>query len=162
MIDWPNIVSTLVAAAIGGCVAACVASRQIEASLQVEREKVRKETSKELIEAIDSLVHIAYRHDSEEKRHERQRLRRRILSLTALALPERFSDTQRHLDLIDRWWWKQSHPASPAVQGAGYTATNGFFEGVKTQLFCDIFGQRIEFSGDSERTDGSGQAAIAR
>nr|WP_238396060.1 hypothetical protein [Xanthomonas fragariae] len=152
----------MVAAAIGGCVAACVASRQIEASLQVEREKVRKETSKELIEAIDSLVHIAYRHDSEEKRHERQRLRRRILSLSALALPERFSDTQRHLDLIDRWWWKQSHPASPAVQGAGYTATNGFFEGVKTQLFCDIFGQRIEFSGDSERTDGSGQATIAR
>ena len=159
MIDWPNIVATLAAAAIGGWVAAGVANRQIQTSLQVEREKVRKETSKELIEAIDSFVHIAYRHDSEEKRRERQRLRRRILSLTALALPERFADTQRHLDLIDRWWWKQSHPAAMPVQGAGYTATNDFFEAVKTQLFREVFGQRIEFSSESERTDDPGQNA---
>ncbi|CTP92549.1 hypothetical protein [Xanthomonas graminis] len=154
MIDWPNILATLAAAAIGGWVAAGVASRQIQASLQVEREKVRQETSKELIEAIDSFVHIAYRHDNEEKRHERQRLRRRILSLTALALPEQFSDTQRHLDMIDRWWWrKQYQPSAPPIQGTGFTATNDFFEGVKTRLFRDVFGQRIEFSGESERTD---------
>ena len=153
MIDWPNITATLAAAAIGGWVAAGVAKRQIQASLEVEREKVRKETSKELIEALDSFVHIAYRHDSEEKRHERQRLRRRILSLTALALPARFADTQSHLDMIDRWWWKQKHPSAPPVTGAGYTATNEFFETVKTDLFREVFGQRIEFSRESANTD---------
>ncbi len=80
-IDWPNITATLAAAAMGGWVAASVAKRQITAAVQVERDKAKREAGRELLESIDSYLHIAYRGDGDQ-RWERQRLRRKIISLT--------------------------------------------------------------------------------
>jgi len=146
MIDWPNIVATLAAALIGGLIASKVARHQIQANQQVEREKIRKETARELIEAIDSYVHIAYRDSSDAATLERQRLRKRILSLTALTAPDRFQHVKDHLIGIDRWW-RQKQPgfSGPYVAGFGLTATQTFFESLKTDLFCQVFGQQFDF-----------------
>jgi len=150
MIDWPNVTATLVAALLGGWVATKIAKSQIQAMTQAEREKMRKETGLELMEAIDSFMHIAYRDQDEQSRFERQRLRRRILSLTALTLPDSFQSVQQHLDGIERWWrHKQGEFTGSPPAGMGYTATSSFFEALKTNLFVEIFDQRIQFSRDT-------------
>ncbi len=145
MIDWPNITATLIAAAIGGLIASKVARHQIEANQRAEREKVRRETARELIEAIDSYVHIAYRDQSDASPQERQRLRKRILSLVALTLPDNFPPVREHLDGIDRWWW-QKQSGGTSAKGFGLTATNQFFEKLKSELFSQVFGQQFDFS----------------
>jgi hypothetical protein len=94
VIDWPNIAATLASACVGGLIAAGIAGRQIKASHAAERDKTRRECARDLIESIDSFLHIAYRNETHEARLERQRLRRRILSLLATCLPERFEATQ--------------------------------------------------------------------
>lgn len=139
MIDWPNVVATLFAAGVGGWVASSIARSQMKATLQVEREKARKDSARELVEAVDSYVHIAYRdQEGGQSKYERQRLRRRILSLCVLTLPKRFADVQEHLDAIDRWWLRRCGMVGVPVAGVGYTATNAFFEGFKTQLFREV------------------------
>lgn len=90
-IDWPNITATLAASIIGGLIAAYVARGQIRAAMQVERDKARRETALELLESMDSYVHIAYRGEDAQQHWERQRLRRRIISLTVLTLPEQLT-----------------------------------------------------------------------
>lgn len=63
-IDWPNIAATLASAFIGGLIAAGVAGRQIKASHSAERDKTRRECARDLIESIDSFLHIAYRSET--------------------------------------------------------------------------------------------------
>ncbi|KRG63654.1 hypothetical protein ABB27_17410 [Stenotrophomonas terrae] len=150
MIDWPNVMATLCAALIGGLVATKVAKGQVQAMLQAEREKSQKETALELLESIDSFVHIAYRGGDEQSRLERQRLRRRMLSLTVLTVPNRFTDLQSHLDGVDRWWFRKNNGGTQKIADVGYTATNDFFERLKTDLFCEVFGQKISFSDVNE------------
>lgn len=65
--DWSNIFATLVASMIGGLVATSIARRQINATMQVERDKSRREVALELLESVDSYVHIAYRGGAEER-----------------------------------------------------------------------------------------------
>lgn len=150
MIDWPNVIATLCAALIGGLVATKVAKGQVQAMLQAEREKSQKETALELLEAIDSFVHIAYRGADEQSRLERQRLRRRMLSLTVITMPTRFAGLQSHLDTVDRWWFRKNSGGTQKIADVGYTATNEFFERLKADIFCEIFGQKILFSDVSE------------
>lgn len=136
-IDWVNAMATLASAAMGGWIAAGVAQRQSEAAIRAEQEKVRKEVARDLIEAMDSFLHIAYRGEDLNSRLERQRLRRRIQSLAALSVPERFADIQGHLDIVDGWW--RSREGGPKVRGAGVSATEHFFDQIKGALFTEVF-----------------------
>jgi hypothetical protein len=142
-IDWTNIVATLASACIGGLIAAGIAGRQIKASQAAERDKTRRECARDLIESIDSFLHIAYRNDTVEARLERQRLHRRILSLLATCLPESFEATQQHLDGIDGWWRRRRRPGAQRVPGFGITATENFFGDLKSELFEQVFGTRV-------------------
>lgn len=139
MIDWLNIVATLVAAAIGGGVAVLVAQQQMRASESAEQRKRRSAAGLELVDTLDSYLHVAYRGDPLD----RQRLRRRILSLTALAMPVRFDAMQTHLELVDRWWASKKRNGPP-VRGAGLSATDEFFRDFKQMLFLEVFGTSVQ------------------
>jgi len=150
-IDWPNITATLAAAAMGGWVAASVAKRQITAALQVERDKAQREAGRELLESIDSYLHIAYRGDG-DLRWERQRLRRKIISLTLLTFPQQAASVQEHLDAVDAWWRQQA--GGPRVKGVGFTATEQFFNGIKQTLFSEVFGTTVQFTAVTDSSEG--------
>jgi hypothetical protein len=77
---------------------------------------------RDLIESLDSFLHIAYRGDGPE-RLERERLSRRILSLVALCMPERFEPMQQHLALIDQWWRAKRSGSAQRPRGVGYSVT---------------------------------------
>ena len=143
-IDWANVMATLASAAMGGWIAAKVAQRQSEAAIRAEQEKVRKEVARDLIEAMDSFLHIAYRGEDPNSRLERQRLRRRIQSLAALSVPERFADIQGHLDIVDGWW--RSREGGPRVRGAGVSATEHFFDQIKGALLTEVFRVNVQLS----------------
>lgn len=149
-IDWPNIAATLASAFIGGLIAAGVAGRQIKASHSAERDKTRRECARDLIESIDSFLHIAYRSETPDSRLERQRLRRRILSLLVMCLPERFDATQTHLDGIDTWWRRRRSNSAQRIAGMGFTATEQFFDDLKSSLFEEVFGIRVVLSRVNE------------
>ena len=149
-IDWPNITATLAAAAMGGWVAASVAKRQITAAVQVERDKAKREAGRELLESIDSYLHIAYRGDGDQ-RWERQRLRRKIISLTLLTLPEQAASVQEHLDAVDGWWRQQA--GGPRVKGVGFTATEQFFNNLKQTLFSVIFGTIVQLTAVADSAE---------
>jgi hypothetical protein len=153
-IDWPNIVATLASACLGGWIASRIAVSQMAAAQAAERAKSRREIARELIEAIDSLLHIAYRDNTNDGTLQRQRLRRRILSLVAMCIPERFVDTQDHLDRIDAWWHARQR-AGVRPTGMGFTATEDFFYGIKSELFEAVFGMKAPLSrtnqGDAEQ-----------
>lgn len=153
MIDWPNIVATVAAAVIGGWIAARIAQRQTEAMQQVELQKFRSHAARELIEAVDSYVHIAYRSKDEAGKLERQRLRRRIVSLTAEVLPEKVEPVQEHLDGIEKWWRAKRGGLAP--KGMGYTATEIFFDGFKEDLFEQVFGKRMTLTPLVEEMEGN-------
>lgn len=155
-IDWPNIVATLTAACLGGLIAAHVAKRQIDAAQRVDFDRTRRDTARELIEAIDSFLHIAYRGEQPVDKLERQRLRRRILSLTALVMSGRFNAVQDHLNLVDRWWGQRR--GGPRVAGAGFTATETFFTELKEGIFLEVFGTRVHLTAtpDPMQTEGDG------
>lgn len=147
-IDWANTAATLISAVMGGWIASNIAKRQADATNQVEQEKVRKEAARDLIESMDSFLHIAYRGADHESRMERQRLRRRIQSLAVLSLPEQFMAIQDHLDLVESWWRQRN--GGPRVKGAGVTATEGFFDGIKSRLFKEVFKIDVAFSPSLE------------
>jgi hypothetical protein len=149
-IDWTNIVATLASACIGGLIAAGIAGKQIKAAQTTERDKSRRENARDLIESIDSYLHIAYRDSSPEGRLERQRLRRRILSLLVLCLPERFEATQKHLDDIDKWWQHRRSGIGHRPNGVGFTATEVFFDELKSALFEQVFGTRVALTRSNE------------
>lgn len=158
-IDWPNIVATVAAAVLGGWIASRVAQRQIHAAQAAERDKARRDVARDLIESVDSYLHIAYR-GGDQERLERQRLRRRILSLTAIVLPDRFAAMQEHLDLVERWWRAKSNPAKKP-RGVGYSATEAHFIDLKQAVFVEVFGARVQLSrSEDDLADPGGEDAL--
>jgi len=111
---------------------------------------------------MDSFLHIAYRGTDHESRMERQRLRRRIQSLAVLSLPDQFVAIQEHLDLVEGWW--RHREGGPRVKGAGVTATESFFDGIKSRLFKDVFKIEVSFnpSTDVELSPQEGSAEKSR
>lgn len=147
-IDWINAGSTLVAAAIGGAIAARVATFQTRATFAAEQASRTQQTARDLLEAIDSYIHIAYRGDREE----RQRCERRVLTLSALVTPARFDAIQDHFELVNKWHqWKTN--SGPKPHGIGLSATETFFEDVKQALFRTIFGVQLKSSDRGPETD---------
>lgn len=142
-IDWPNVTATLIAAAIGGKVAMSIARAQMNEIRAIEQDRIRRELGRELIEAVDSYVHIPYRGAADETL-ERQRLRRRILSLTALLVPEQFNPVEDHLNRVDKWW--RGRETGLSVRGVGYTATEEFMSRFKQTLFAEVFKTHIRVS----------------
>ena len=151
-IDWPNIAATLTATTLGGLIAVFVAQRQIKASQANEHQRVLREVARDLIESLDSFLHIAYRGGDEERR-ERERLARRILSLCALSIPERFDVMQEHLGLVDQWWRVKHNKSDRRVRGVGYSATQLLFVDVKESLFRQVFGVTVRLTRDTEGDD---------
>jgi hypothetical protein len=146
-VDWPNLVATLSAAVLGGWIASRIAQRQMTASAEAERDKTRRELARDLIESIDSYLHIAYR-GSGEDRFERQRLHRRILSLIALVMPAEFTATQNHLDAVELWWRAKTNPTLKP-RGVGLTATETFCIALKQRLFAEVFGTLLVLTQDT-------------
>lgn len=139
--DWPNIAATLISSIIGGLVAVYAARLQNQVTGKVEEDRMLKEITLELIDSIDSYLHIAYRDYSPETSYERQRLRRRIQSLTAVALYEEYEKTKGHLDKINLWWLnKNSNQETSSIKGIGYTASEDFFQVLKNKLHKKAFG----------------------
>jgi hypothetical protein len=148
-IDWPNIAATLTATVLGGLIAVFVAQRQIKASQANERQRIVRDIARDLIESLDSFLHIAYRGDGEEHR-ERERLARRILSLCALCIPERFDAMQEHLGLVEQWWRAKRKNNGRRVRGVGYSATQGLFAEIKESLFLQVFGVTVRLTREAE------------
>lgn len=144
-VDWPNIVATLAAAVLGGWIATRIAQRQIAASQKVEADKIRRELAREWIETVDSYLHIAYR----SERMQRQLLRRRMLSLTALVMPQRFDAVQAHLDGVEQWSRARQFNL-PRPSGLGYSATEAFFVDLKEALFGEAFGVQFKLTHQSD------------
>ncbi|WP_078120443.1 hypothetical protein [Thiosocius teredinicola] len=149
-IDWLNAGSTLIAAAIGGIIAARVATYQTRATLKAEQDGRKQETARELLEAIDSFMHIAYRGEHEE----RQRHCRRVLTLSALLIPDQFDAIQSRLNYVHLWHRREE---GDKPRGIGLTATEGFFAKIKQHLFQTIFG--VQFKAVDDRSSDSGHAA---
>lgn len=159
-IDWANTAATLISAVMGGWIASNIAKRQADVTNQVEQEKLRKEAARELIESMDSFLHIAYRGTDHESRMERQRLRRRIQSLAVLSLPDQFVAIQDHLDLVEGWW--RSREGGPRVKGVGVTATESFFDGIKSRLFKEVFKIDVSFNPSTEVEQSAQEASVER
>ncbi|MFA6095007.1 MAG: hypothetical protein WC757_03945 [Candidatus Paceibacterota bacterium] len=126
---------------MGGLVAVYAARLQNQATGRDGVDRMLKAITLELIDTIDSYLHIAYRDDSRQSPFERQRLRRRIQSLTSVALPEEYETTKDHLDKIHFWWLnKDKSQSTSPTKGIGYTASESFFQALKNKLNKKAFG----------------------
>lgn len=146
-----SIVVPIVAALLGAFIANQVAKNQIKTMLQLEKERVLKEATFELIDAIDSFVHISYRKSVEQE--ERQRLRRRILSLLALVDKDSFEMTSFELYKVEHWYKVQissDNPDDKKLQlsrypNIGFTSTNKFFAELKKDIMKKVYNIDVDF-----------------
>jgi len=126
-----NIIVPLGSALIGGTAAYQIAKKQTVALQKIEKAKWHKEVVFELIENIDSFIDIAYRQDQEQYKNQRQKLKRRIISLLAFTLPDQRETVEAHIITIFSW--------HKGVKGqVNYGNTTDFFEALKNQLLKTI------------------------
>lgn len=126
-----NIIVPLGSALIGGTAAYQIAKKQTVALQKIEKAKWHKEVVFELIENIDSFIDIAYRQDQEEYKNQRQKLKRRIISLLAFTLPNKRDAVETHTIAVFSW--------HKGIKGqVNYRDTTAFFETLKNELLQTI------------------------
>ncbi|BBP01671.1 hypothetical protein [Sulfuriferula nivalis] len=145
-IDWTNIVATLTSAMLGGWIASRIATYQTQATVRSNEQNQKQEVARDLLEAIDSFIHVAYRGESSE----RQRHSRRIRTLCALVLPSEFEEINNHLKKVEAWHRAESNDRP---RGMGISATDKLLSATKQRIFLDVFNQRLDLSNDTDNTN---------
>ena len=128
--DWADVTATMLSTIIGGVLASRVATYQTRATLKAEERRRQQAIARDMLETIDSYVHIAFRGETTE----RQRLDRRLRTLSKMILPEAYGSTDEHLLAVARWHSNTSKP-----KGTGFSATTEFFDTIKQRLFAKFF-----------------------
>ena len=133
-IDWPNALSTLIAAAMGGWIAATIAKKQIATTIELENSKRLHGLAYELLDTLDTYLNIAFRGEDTE----RQRYSKKIVTLSAILIPGESNNLQKHFNAVESWHSaRKNGTAKPP--GVSYNATRQYIEATKQHILQKIF-----------------------
>lgn len=131
---WGSILGSLIGGGIAYAIAIKAALLQTQATWTIQRDKQEKELAWQLIQDIDHYLILSFKSD---KKEERQRIARSLITAASLCIPNRVPDIRRWLKEVDRYHYAKDD-GSPPPKGIAFTPLRQFFESLQSEI-CKIY-----------------------
>ena len=142
---WGSILGSLIGGGIAYAIAIKAALLQTQATWTIQRDKLNKELAWQLLQYIDDYLFLSFKTD---KKEERQRVERSLLTTASLCMPERVNDIRREIKNVELYHYaKQEGRTLP--RGVAFTPVRQYFE----QLQSDICKKHLGFAWEDTAPD---------